>query len=407
MNDTITSLLPEPWMRTAAAAGALLFLAWLSGLASRVLLVRMMRPIVMRTTWTWDDALLRRGVFKRLAHAVPPLVVQLGVKLVPGLPSDVDSLVRNVAFAITVLFVLLAISAGLSAVDDLYQASPAGRERSIKGYVQLLKIVLFGIGTIVIVSSLIGRSPLLLLSGLGAISAVLMLVFKDTILSFVASIQLATNDMLRVGDWIEMPTANADGDVIDIALHTVKVRNWDKTITTIPTSRLISESFKNWRGMRESGGRRIKRSLYIDLSRVRFLDDKEAEELARFRLLRDYLQRKREELAQWNAALGDNVPVNQRRLTNLGSFRAYAQAYLDAHPELNHELTCMVRQRDPGPTGIPLEIYCFTSSVVWTTYERVQADIFDHLIAILPEFDLALYQQPTGADMRIGLSGRV
>ncbi len=405
MNRTIESLLPEPWMQSLAAAAALLFIAWASGGIARLVMIRVMRSVVSRTTWTWDDALLRRNVFKRLAYAVPTLVVQFGVELVPGLPAEVDSLVRNVAFSLTVVFALSAMSAALTALDDVYQASPAGKERSIKGYIQLVKLLLFGVGAIVVIANLIGRSPLLLLSGLGAISAVLLLVFKDTILSLVASVQLATNDMLRVGDWIEMPAANADGDVIDIALHTVKVRNWDKTITTIPTWRLINESYKNWRGMQESGGRRIKRSLYLDLTGVRFLTDEEVEQLKRFRLIRDYLEHKREEIGEWNAALGDpgRTPVNQRRLTNLGCFRAYAQAYLDGHPELNHEMTCMVRQLQPGPTGIPMELYCFTATTAWAEYERVQGDIFDHLIAILPEFDLALYQQPTGNDMRIGL----
>lgn len=405
MNDMIQSLLPEPWMQTLAAGGALVLVAWTSGLLARLVLLRAMRAVVTRTTWGWDDALLRHNVFKRLAQTAPMLVIQFGVALVPGLPGQIDTLVRNVALALTVLFTLLAISAALSALEDLYQASPQGRERSIKGYVQLVKIILFGVGAIVIIANLIGRSPLLLLSGLGAVSAVLLLVFKDTILSLVASVQLASNDMLRVGDWIEMPDANADGDVIDVALHTVKVKNWDKTITTIPTWRLISESFKNWRGMQETGGRRIKRALYLDATRARFLEPEETERLSRFRLLDAYLERKREELAAWNAALGESgrVPVNQRRLTNLGCFRAYAQAYLDAHPEIHHELFCMVRQRDPGATGIPLEIYAFTKDIGWATYERVQGDVFDHLIAILPEFDLALYQQPTGADLRTAL----
>src|SRR5690606_18552155 len=213
MNRTIESLLPEPWMQSLAAAAALLFIAWASGGIARLVMIRVMRSVVSRTTWTWDDALLRRNVFKRLAYAVPTLVVQFGVELVPGLPAEVDSLVRNVAFSLTVVFALSAMSAALTALDDVYQASPAGKERSIKGYIQLVKLLLFGVGAIVVIANLIGRSPLLLLSGLGAISAVLLLVFKDTILSLVASVQLATNDMLRVGDWIEMPAANADGDV--------------------------------------------------------------------------------------------------------------------------------------------------------------------------------------------------
>jgi miniconductance mechanosensitive channel len=307
--------------------------------------------------------------------------------------------------ALIALFVVLAVNAALSAVEDLYQASPRGRERSIKGYIQLLKIFVFLMGAIVIIACLVNRSALSLLAGLGAVSAVLLLIFKDTILSVVASVQLASNDMLRVGDWIEMPSAGADGDVIDIALHTVKVKNWDKTISTIPTWRLISESYRNWRGMVETGGRRIKRALYLDAASARFLEPGEVERLSRFSLLDEYLARKRDELQEWNASLGEHgeLPVNQRRMSNLGTFRAYAQAYLDAHPKINHDLFCLVRQLDPGPTGIPLELYCFTASVAWADYENAQGDIFDHLISILPEFGLSLYQQPSGTDVRAAL----
>jgi miniconductance mechanosensitive channel len=239
-------------------------------------------------------------------------------------------------------------------------------------------------------------------------SAVLMLIFKDTILGFVAGVQLSTNDMLRVGDWIEMPQLNADGDVIDIALHTVKVRNWDKTITTIPSWRLISDSYKNWRGMQETGGRRIKRALYIDASSVHFLDDEEIRRLARLRLLADYLPSKERDVAQWNHGLGKAaaLPANRRRLTNLGTFRAYVQAYLDRHPQIHRELSCMVRQLASEAQGIPLELYCFTTTVAWADYEGIQADIFDHLFALLPEFGLALYQQPSGRDVRAALAVR-
>jgi miniconductance mechanosensitive channel len=221
-------------------------------------------------------------------------------------------------------------------------------------------------------------------------------------------VQLSSNDMLRVGDWIEMPQLNADGDVIDIALHTVKVRNWDKTITSIPSWRLISDSYKNWRGMQETGGRRIKRALYIDAASVRFLDEEEVRRLSSLRLLADYLPSKEQEVAQWNEALGEagEVVGNRRRLTNLGTFRAYAQAYLDTHPEIHHGLFCLVRQLASGPQGIPLELYCFTASVAWADYENTQGDIFDHLFALLPEFGLTLYQQPSGQDVRAALAYR-
>lgn len=395
-----------PGMRTASGLLALLLLAWLGGVLVRSVLLRVVHGIAARTQWRWDDALGRRRSFLWLARTVPALVVQYGIALVPGVSDGAAQVVRNVAGALVALCVALAVSAALSALEDLYRATPRGRERSIKGVVQLAKIVLFVVAALVIVTTLTGKHIGLLLSGLGAMSAVLMLVFKDTILGFVAGVQLSSNDMLRVGDWIEMPQLNADGDVIDIALHTVKVRNWDKTITTIPSWRLISDSYKNWRGMQETGGRRIKRVLTIDAGSVRFLDGATLARLAQLHLLADYLPAKQGEVAAWNQTLGEaaTVAANRRRLTNLGTFRAYVQAYLDSHPRIHHELGCMVRQLASGPQGIPLELYCFTATVAWAEYEGIQSDIFDHLFAVLPEFGLRLYQQPSGHDMLVGLA---
>jgi miniconductance mechanosensitive channel len=272
--------------------------------------------------------------------------------------------------------------------------------------VQLVKILVWVIGAIIIIANLVGSKPLSLLAGLGAVSAVLLLIFKDTILSVVASVQLASNDMLRVGDWIAMPDDNVDGDVVDIALHTVKVVNWDKTTSTIPTWHLISKSYRNYRSMYATG-RRIRRALNIDLASVRFLQPEEIARLRQFRLLDDYFQGKEKELAEWNASLGEagRFAVNQRRLSNLGSFRAYVQAYVRADPKINHDLFWAVRQLDPGPTGVPLQIYAYTVNTSFVPHEDAQGDIFDHLIAILPEFGLSLYQQPSGTDVRMALGG--
>jgi miniconductance mechanosensitive channel len=241
----------------------------------------------------------------------------------------------------------------------------------------------------------------LLLSGVGAMTAVLLLVFKDTILGLVASIQLSANDMVRVGDWIEMPACGADGDVIEVALHTVKVQNWDKTITTIPTYRLIADSFKNWRGMSEAGGRRIKRSIHIDQQSIRFLTDDEITKLKRFALLREHFESKRRELDEASGQLGDaaHEVVNRRRLTNIGVFRAYVRSYLRAHAQVHDAMTLMVRHLEPGPEGLPIQIYCFTKTTEWLPYEDIQSDIFDHLLAILPEFGLRVFQQPAGSDL--------
>jgi len=310
--------------------------------------------------------------------------------------------VRNVCGGFIVPTIALALGGVLDTVNMLYQRRSDARIHPIKGYLQVVKIGLYAIATILIIATLIDRSPLILLSGLGAMAAVLMLIFQDTLLSLVASVQITSNDLIRVGDWVEMPQLNADGDVIDIALHTVKVQNWDKTITSIPTKRFISDSFKNWRGMQESGGRRIKRSLYLDQQSVHFLDAEERKRLYRFNLLEEYLVNKRKEIDEWNAKLAERgqEPVNTRRVTNIGTFRAYVERYLRSHPGVHQRMTLLVRQLSPTADGLPLEIYCFTNTVAWAEYEAIQSDIFDHLLAILPEFGLRVFQHPSGGDMR-------
>jgi miniconductance mechanosensitive channel len=334
------------------------------------------------------------------ATVAPLLIVSNGIGLVPGLPEIAVTIISNVTQAVIVLSIAMGIVKALTYVNEVYERRPQSRNRPIKGYLQVVKIVVLCGAAIILISILINQSPLLLLSGLGAVTAVLLLVFKDTILSLVASVQLTTNDMLRVGDWIEMPGMNADGDVIDISLHTVKVQNFDKTITTIPTHRLVSDSFRNWRGMSESGGRRIKRSLQIDQNSVRFLSDDEVLDLKKFNILKDYLAERRDELAEWNKnELGqDDAPVNARRMTNIGTLRAYIAAYIKWHPRISENFTLLVRQLPPGPQGLPIEIYCFTDTTDWNTYEGIQSDIFDHLIAIVPEFHLSLFQEPSGSD---------
>jgi len=341
-------------------------------------------------------------IVARLANIAPAFVIQVGIGVVPHIPLTVTTLIVNVSSAFIILTIALAIGETLSLINGVYQRRPDARNRPIKGYLQVFKIVIYVASAILIFAALIDRSPLILLSGLGAMAAVLMLVFKDTILSLVASVQITSNDMVRVGDWIEMPQCNADGDVIDIALHTVTVQNWDKTISTIPTQKLISESFKNWRGMSESGTRRIMRSLMIDQTTIRFLKDEEIEKLRKFSLLSGYLDKKRAELRQWNEERPEckDYAGNARRLTNIGTFRAYVLAYLQAREDISDTATMLVRQLAPTQSGLPLEIFCFTTTTVWAEYERIQADIFDHLLSILPEFDLLLYQQPTGRDMR-------
>ena len=376
----------------------LVLVAFIADFVVRRILTRLILRIVGRAVHDLD--VLLRPVVRSFTRVVPAVIIHQGIGGVPHLAPGFVTLVQNVAGAFMIVAVAIGIGAGLDMANALYARSPRAHRRSIKGYLQVLKIVIYAIATILVIAALIDRSPLLLLSGLGALAAVLMLVFKDTILSLVASVQLNSNDMLRVGDWIEMPQVNADGDVIDIALHTVKVQNWDKTITTIPTWRLISESYRNWRGMQDSGGRRIKRSLLIDQTSARFLTEAERERMRRFLLIDDYLADKSAEMADWNAKLVEagRDPVNMRCSTNIGAFRAYVQNYLENHPRIRQDMTLLVRQMQPTETGLPLEIYAFTATVAWAEYEAIQADIFDHLLAILPEFDLRLFQSPSGAD---------
>jgi len=393
---TIHSLLPLGVGLLALLAGAVII-----DLIAKRILVRIVRAFARRSRFSWDDALVAHNVFGRLAQVVPALIVFVGVPFVPGLPEGGTQVLRNVSMGYMVLMLTLALTAMLSAASTIYAASPIAKGRPLKGFVQLVQIVVWVVGGVLIVATVLDRSPLLLLSGFGAMTAILLLVFKDTILSLVASVQLTAQDMVRVGDWIEMPQFGADGDVIDVQLHTVKVQNWDKTITTIPTHRLITDSFKNWRGMSQSGARRIKRAIFVDVSSIRFQTQDEVDHFKRFALLNDYVKNKEQELADYNVGLATEVDadVNRRRLTNVGTFRAYAYDYLKNHPRIDKNMTLIVRQLAPGPEGLPLEIYCFTNTTEWAAYEDIQSDIFDHLLAIVPEFGLRLYQKPAGSDL--------
>lgn len=406
-SNLVRPLAGIPYASTMVGLLVVALVAWLANWLTRRVLLAVVGRLAKASPSKWDDAIMGRHVLARLANVVPALVVFGGIALVPGVPAWLDAVVRSVALAYVALTVAMAIGNLLDALNDIYeQHSRNAMRRPIKGYLQLVKIGIYVIAGVLVIASLVGKSPLVLLTGLGAMTAVLMLVFKDTILSLVASVQLSSNDMLRVGDWIEMPSQNADGDVIDISLHTVKVQNWDKTISTIPTWKLISESYRNWRGMSDFGGRRIKRALLIDQTSVRFLQPEERQHLRRIALIDDYLDKQREELAEYNAQLeaAGKDPVNSRRATNLGTFRAYMTAYLRSHPGVAHDMTLMVRQLDPTPTGLPLQVYCFSADVNWVPYENLAGDIFDHLLAVLPEFGLRIFQQPSGAELSTALA---
>ncbi|OCW98660.1 mechanosensitive ion channel family protein [Alishewanella sp. HH-ZS] len=380
----------------------LLSLSWLANFIVKHILLRSVFKLLGLQKSQCEQRGLDFSFISRLANVVPALVISTLIHKIPLLPTLLVQVVVNVTNAFVVLTIAMALSKLLTLVNSLYSRREDAKSKPIKGYIQLLKIVIYAVAVILMIAALFDRSPLILLSGLGAMAAVLMLIFQDTLLSLVASVQISSNDVIRVGDWVEMPQLNADGDVIDIALHTVKIQNWDRTITTIPTRRFMTDPFKNWRGMQQSGGRRIKRSVQLDQQSVRFLTADEINRLKRFRLLKQYLDEKEAEIRAWNQQLAEQgqEPVNTRRITNLGTFRAYVLRYLQSHAGIHQGMIQMVRQLAPSADGLPLEIYCFTNTTAWVNYEGIQSDIFDHLLAILPEFGLQVYQHPSGMDMR-------
>ncbi|PWL17904.1 mechanosensitive ion channel protein MscS [Falsochrobactrum shanghaiense] len=397
----------HPWTQTVAALTGLFLSAFIANYLIKAILLKILHKIVEKTSFGQDEEVRRHGVIGRLANVVPALIIASGIAAVPGLPETAVTIISNVAIAFIILTLAMAVSAFLSLIDTLYSRREEAKDRPMKGYIQVGKLVTYLIAVVLIIATLLDRSPLILLSGVGAMAAVLILVFQDTLLSLVASMQIASSNMVRVGDWIEMSHLDANGDVVEIALYTVKVQNFDKTITTIPIRKLITEPMKNYRGMQQSGGRRIKRSIFIDQATIRFLTEEERQRLASMDQLKDYLPKKEKEIADWNARLGEraNNPANTRRFTNIGTFRAYVETYLRNHPHVHKGMTLLVRQLDPTPNGLPLEIYCFTNTVVWANYENIQSDIFDHLYAIIPEFGLAPFQNPGGRDFRALVSG--
>ncbi|HUG81672.1 MAG TPA: mechanosensitive ion channel family protein [Bryobacterales bacterium] len=376
-------------------------LAFIANKITRSVILRLVDQVAKRTSTDWDDIIVKRRVFHRLAHLAPAIVIYMMAPLVVTTPQ-LTVLFERAALVYMLLAGLLVMDAILTSVNDIYESFDVARRIPILGYLQVVKIVISIMVAIFAISIVIDKSVVVLFTGLGALTAIILLIFKDSILGLVAGIQLVANDMVRPGDWIEMPKYGADGDVIQITLNTVKIRNWDKTVTTIPTYSLISDSFKNWRGMSESGGRRIKRALPIDMTSVKFCTPEMIDRFSRIGMLRDHIERKTKELREYNERneIDQSVPVNGRRMTNLGTFRAYLVAYLRAHPKIHQDMTFLVRQLPPSDKGLPLEIYVFSNDQVWANYEAIQADIFDHLLASLPEFELRPFQSPTGDDVR-------
>jgi miniconductance mechanosensitive channel len=384
----------------AVTIALLLLLAVISYWITKHYLVRLLEIVFKRSKNTWDDALVQHGFVKRLSYLMPIIVVYMSVDLLMPSQTFAPELFKRLAMAFFVMAGVWMLDSVLLAVREVYSSSQVASRRPIRGYTDAIKIIAYVMAGIFIIAILTDKSPWGILSVLGGFTVVLMLIFKDTILGFVASIQLSGHDMVRVGDWIEMPKYGADGDVIDVTIHTVKVRNWDKTVTTIPTYSLVSDAFKNWRGMSESGGRRIKRSLHIDMSSIKFCPDDMLERFEKIYLLKEYLQQKKEAISAYNAEhnVDTSQLINGRRQTNIGVFRAYIVAFLKSHPKIHQNMTFLVRHLEPTPYGLPVQIYVFSNDQAWANYEAIQADIFDHLLAALPEFDLRIFQNPTGYD---------
>ncbi|MCD6175152.1 MAG: mechanosensitive ion channel [Planctomycetes bacterium] len=389
--------------RLYAQAGLLavvLVLAWIANFITKKVVLRIVRRLVKKSKTQWDDILDEHRVFTLLSHLVPAVIIYKSAPIVFVNTLGGGRFMKVSAFIYMIVIGMLVINAFLSSVIDIYRTYGFARRMPIRGFVQVIKIIVFIAGGIIILGMVIGRDPTSILAGFGAMTAVLMLIFKDAILGFVAGIQISANNMVHLGDWIEMPKYGADGDVIDISLTTVKVQNWDKTISTIPAYALISDSFKNWRGMSDSGGRRIKRSLNIDMNTIRFCDEPMLDKFRKIQYLTEYIDAKKCEIDEHNKAenVDDSERVNGRRMTNVGTFRAYVIAYLKNHPKINPNMTFLVRQLKSTEYGLPIEIYVFSSDKVWANYEAIQADIFDHILAVVPEFGLRVFQNPTGTD---------
>lgn len=389
-------------LASAISFTALLAVSLLAFIVARRPGLHLVHRITRRTSSKADDRLMDAGFFRRIALLIPALIVYvLTPAVLPNYPAVV-TVIHNALFIAITITAFTIVDALLNGVNAIYSDTPSAREVPIKGFLQGVKIVVFVVCFILVVSALLNRTPFFLLSGLGALTAILMLIFKDAILGFVAGIQLAGNKMVANGDWISMPQYGADGAVIDVALTTVKIQNWDKTVTTVPTYALISESFQNWRGMFEAGGRRIMRSINIDIGSIRLCTPEMLERYAKIEHIHTYLGEKQDEIARYNREHGVNEScrVNGRRLTNVGTFRAYITAYLRNHPDINQDLTFLVRQLQPTEHGLPIQIYVFSKVTAWADYEAIQADIFDHLLAVAPEFDLRIFQAPSGADVQ-------
>ena len=388
------SVLSGQWYTSYLLIGMLCLVAYF--ITSRILL-RTVSHLFKKTSTKFDDILIEERVFSRLPFLVPLVILYNSKDLLYW-----NNLLDRVILSTIALIFLYSLNALINALNEMFKLTELSKKFSIKSYTQIGKLLINIFGIIVVIAVLTGNSPVYLLSGLGALTAVLILVFKDTILSLVSSVQISSNDLFKVGDWVEAPQFGADGDVIDIALHSVKIQNWDKTISVIPTNKLIDSSFKNWRGMAESGGRRIKRSINIDMSSIKFCTNEMIDRYSKYNVIANYIKVKLEEVQRFNIEnnITDESLINGRSLTNIGTFRAYIEGYLRNHNKIHDEMTFLVRQLSPSANGLPIEIYVFSNDTDWLNYEKIQADIFDHLLAVVSEFELKVFQNPSGSDFK-------
>jgi len=377
-------------------------LAVIAYFVAKKLIVNIVHTLAKKSKNKWDDIFAKKRLFVRLSYFAPAFIIYFFSPLVIPGHKDTFTIIQLILGIYMIIMVLVVLNTFLNSVLDIYNSYEVSVTRPIKGYVQVVKITLYIIGGIIIIANLLDKSPTTLLLSLGTFSAVLMLIFKDPILGFVGGIQLTANNMVKIGDWISMPKYGADGTVIDISLTTVKVQNWDKTITTIPTYTMVTDYFQNWRGMEESGGRRIKRSVNIDMTSVKFCTPEMLEKFKKIKIVSQYITDKDLEIEEYNNINGidNSVLVNGRRQTNLGVFRAYLKNYLKNKPEINLDMTFLVRQLQPTAEGVPMEVYVFSRIQEWTTYEDIQSDIFDHILAVIPHFDLRVFQNPSGSDFK-------
>ncbi len=378
-----------------------IILSYLANFFAKLFIKKVIHKIIRRTKMSWDNVFVENHVFIRLSHLAPAIVIwTMAEWALADYPLWMKA-IQKLSYIYMLGIGAFVINSVIESFHQIYMRSAIAANRHIKGYVQLVKILVFIILSLIVISVVFKQDVTSIVVGLGGMAAVLLLIFQDTILGLVASMQLSANKMVNVGDWITIPSRGIDGDVIDMTLYTIKVQNFDKTIITVPTYALLKESFQNWSGMIESGGRRIKRAIRIDMKSIKFLDEDLKNRLYQIKILQSYMNDREVEIEEYNKKynIDDSCIVNGRRMTNIGTFRAYAQAYLSTHPKINTNMTCMIRHLQPDEKGLPLEIYVFTKDVKWIKYEEIQADIFDHLIAVIKEFDLKIFENPTGEDI--------